>query len=101
MISHKYTPVKFTITKSRALTPCRSPQCRAFSTAVMDEKWFSPLFPIDGGVGRQWLQMAGALFEVHFIHLKFIEGNHLALCVVWAHMLECFADNLIPTSGSL
>ena len=29
----------------------RSPQCRAFSRAVMDEKSLSPLFPVGGGGG--------------------------------------------------
>ena len=43
-------PVKFTLMKSRAMTLSRSPQCRAFSRAVMDEKSLSPLFP----VGRGW-----------------------------------------------
>ena len=47
----KYTPVKFTLIKSRAMTLSRSPQCRAFSRAVMDEKSFSPLFPVGGGGG--------------------------------------------------
>ena len=43
-------PVEFTLIKSRAMILSRSPQCRAFSRAVMDEKSSSPLFPI-GGVG--------------------------------------------------
>ena len=46
----KYTPVEFTIIKSRAMNLSRSPQCRAFSRAVMDEKLLSLLFPIGGGV---------------------------------------------------
>ena len=33
----------FTLIKSRAMTLSRSPQCRAFSRAVMDEKSLSPL----------------------------------------------------------
>ena len=39
-----------------------SPQCRAFSRAVMDEneKSLSLLFPVGGGRGGQWLQMTGA-----------------------------------------
>ena len=49
VILRKYTPIEFTIIKSRAMTLCRSPQCRAFSSAVMDEK--SPLFPMVGEVG--------------------------------------------------
>ena len=44
----KYTPVKFTLIKSRAMSLSRSLQCRAFSRAVMDEKSLSPLFPVDG-----------------------------------------------------
>ena len=36
-------PVEFTIIKSRAMTRSRSPQCRAFNKAVMDEKSLSPL----------------------------------------------------------
>ena len=60
VILHKYTPMEFTIIKSRAMTLSRSLQCRAFSKAVMDEKSLSPLFPVGGG---QWLQMTGALYE--------------------------------------
>ena len=41
--------MEFTIIKSRAMTLNRSPQCRAFSRAVMDEKSLSLLFPV--GVG--------------------------------------------------
>ena len=53
--------MEFTLRKSRAMTLSRSPQCRAFSRAVMDEKSLSPLFPVGGGGGRvQWLQMTGA-----------------------------------------
>ena len=33
----KYTPIEFTVIKSGALTLSRSPQCRAFSRAVIDE----------------------------------------------------------------
>ena len=33
------------------MTLSRSPQCRAFSRAVMDEKSLSPLFPVRGGGG--------------------------------------------------
>ena len=46
---HKYTPMEFTIRKSRAMTICRSSQCRAFSRALMDEKSSSWLFPVGGG----------------------------------------------------
>ena len=47
------------------MTLSRSPQCRAFSRALMDEKSLSPLFPIGmcvcvGGGGGQWLQKTGA-----------------------------------------
>ena len=42
--------MEFTLIKSRAMTLRRSPQYRAFSRAVMDEKLLSPLFP----VGRGW-----------------------------------------------
>ena len=74
VILRKYTPVKFTMIKSRAMTLSRSPQCRAFSRAVMDEKSLSPLFPVGGWgwgweAGGQWLQMTGAL---HFNHLAAI-----------------------------
>ena len=31
------------------MTLSRSPQCRAFSKALMDEKSLSPLFPLGGG----------------------------------------------------
>ena len=47
VILRKYTPVQFTITKSRAMTLCRSSQCRASSRAMMDEK-SSLLFPVGG-----------------------------------------------------
>ena len=47
----KYTPVEFTIIKGKAMTLSRSPRCRAFSRAVMDEKTLSPLFPVGGGSG--------------------------------------------------
>ena len=42
-------PMEFTITKSRAMTLSRSPQCRALSWAVMDEKLLSPRLPTGGG----------------------------------------------------
>ena len=44
------------------MTLSRSPQYRAFSRAVMDEKSLSPLFPVGGGDrgGGQWLQVTGA-----------------------------------------
>ena len=48
-------PVEFTLTKSRVTTLSRALQCRAFSRAVIDEKWLSPLFPVGvcvGGGGR-------------------------------------------------
>ena len=47
VILRKYTPMEFTVIKSRIMTRSRSPQCRAFSRGAMDEK--SPLFPV--GVG--------------------------------------------------
>ena len=42
--------------KSGAMTFSRSPQCRDFSRAVMDEKLYSPLLPIGGGavVTNDW-----------------------------------------------
>ena len=45
--------MEFTIIHSRAMTLSRSPQCRAFSRAVMNGKWFSslPIFPVGWGVG--------------------------------------------------
>ena len=51
----KYTPVEFTLIKSKAMTLSRSQQCRA-SRAVMDEKLLSPLFPVSGGavVTNDW-----------------------------------------------
>ena len=52
VILRKYSLVKFTLIKSRAITLSRSPQCRAFSRAVMDEKSSSPLM---GGSGYKWL----------------------------------------------
>ena len=45
-------PMEFTVTKSRAMTLSKSPQCRAFSWAVMDEKSLSPLFPVSRGRGE-------------------------------------------------
>ena len=63
----KYTPIEFTIIKSRAMTVTRSSQCRAISRAVMDEKSLSPLFPVMGvggwGGQGQWLQMTGAYYS--------------------------------------
>ena len=50
-ITQIYTSVEFTIIKSRVVTHSRSPQCRAFSKAVMDEKSLSPLFPVGEGGG--------------------------------------------------
>ena len=50
VILHTYTLMEFTVIKSRALTLSRSPQYRAFSRAVMDEKLFL-LFPVGGGAG--------------------------------------------------
>ena len=38
------------------MTFSRSPQCSAFSRAMMDEKALSPLFPVGGPTG-QWLQI--------------------------------------------
>ena len=51
--------MEFTLIKSRAMTLSRSPQCRAFSRAVMDEKSLSPLFPVSGGavVTNDWCIM--------------------------------------------
>ena len=56
VILRKYTPMEFTLIKSRAMTLSRSPQYRAFSRAVMDEKSSSPLFPVGGGtvVTNDW-----------------------------------------------
>ena len=52
------------------MTLSRSPQCRAFSKAVMNERSLSPLFPVGegGGVsGYKWL-----------VHLKcgFCDSHH-------------------------
>ena len=47
VILHEYTPVEFTIIKSRAMTLSRSLQCRAFSWAVMVEKYHSVMYPKD------------------------------------------------------
>ena len=46
-----------TVIKSRAMTLSRSPQCRALSRALMDEKSLPPLFPVGGGgdSGYKWL----------------------------------------------
>ena len=41
----KYTPIEFTIINSGAMTLSRSPQCRAFSRAVIDEKWLPRYSP--------------------------------------------------------
>ena len=54
VILRKYTPMEFTVTKSRAMTLSLSPQSRAFSRAVMDEKSLSPLFPVDGSGGHSY-----------------------------------------------
>ena len=47
----RYTPVEFTVIKSRAMTLSRSLQCKSYSRDVMDEKSSSPLFPVGGGGG--------------------------------------------------
>ena len=60
MILRIYTPVKFTLIKSRAMTFNRATQCRAFSRALMDEKSLSPPFPVGGGgavVTNDWCIM--------------------------------------------
>ena len=72
----KYTPLEFTIIKSRAMTLSRSPQCRAFSRAMMDEKSLSPLFP------HRWgsrLQMTGYYFDSPFHMLQ----NRI--CLIFDH----------------
>ena len=48
--------MEFTLVKSRAMTLSRSPQYRAFSRAVVDEKSLSPLFPVGEGavVTNDW-----------------------------------------------
>ena len=48
--------MEFAIIKSRAMTRSMSPQCSAFSRAVMDEKSLSPLFPVGRGavVTNDW-----------------------------------------------
>ena len=51
VILRKYTLVEFTIIKSRVMTLSRSPQCRVFSRAVIDEKLLAPLFPVGEGSG--------------------------------------------------
>ena len=55
MLLHKYPPVEITIIKSGAMIVRRSPQCRAFSRAVIYEKSLFPLFPVDGGSGYKRL----------------------------------------------
>ena len=64
--------MEFTLLKRRDMTLSRSPQCRAFSRAVTDEKSLSLLFPVvcvcggggevrgGGGAGEQWLKMTDA-----------------------------------------
>ena len=51
VILRRYNPMEFTIIKSGAMAPSRSPQCRDFSRAVMDKKSLYPLFPVGGGGG--------------------------------------------------
>ena len=55
VILRKYTPMEFTLIKSRAMTLSRSLQYRAFSRAVIDEKSLSSLFSVGGGSGYKWL----------------------------------------------
>ena len=59
VILRKYTPVEFSIIKSRAMTLSRFPQCKAFSRAVKDEN-----FPHRCGGREQWLQMTAALVSL-------------------------------------
>ena len=61
-------PLDFTIIKSMTMTLSRSPQCRVFSVAVMDEKSFSPLFPVGGGI--ICLRKCVPLTFLHFIPLR-------------------------------
>ena len=42
VLLYKYIPVEFTIIKSGVMTVSRSPWCRTFSRAVMDEKSLPP-----------------------------------------------------------
>ena len=80
----KYTPIQFTIIKSRNNTHSRSPQCRAFSRAVMDEK-SSSLFPVVRGApdsGYKWLtrfMTAGSWPRVSTYH---------PLCGAWLSTVE-------------
>ena len=63
--------MEVTIIKSSAMTLIRPPQCKAFSRALMAEKWLFPLLPVGvggaggggggGGGSEQWLQMTSAL----------------------------------------
>ena len=48
----KFTPLEFTIIKSSVMTLSRSPQRRACSRAVMDEKSLSPLSLVGERGGR-------------------------------------------------
>ena len=86
VILRKYTPIDFTIIKSGAMTLSRSPQYRAFSRAVMDEKSLSLLFPgWGGGVGGseyKWL--------VHYPKLSWTSwGQHslASLSYLWKGIL--------------
>ena len=72
--------MEFTLIKSRAITLSRSPQSRAFSRAVMDEKSLSPLFPVGGGGGGgQWLQMTGCINYVLFYDAREIFDGTLKI----------------------
>ena len=71
--------MEFTVIKSRAMTLSRSPQCRAYSRAVMDEKLMSPLFVVgEGGVvvtkigliHAKNLSMQSCLSRKHFLQFQ-------------------------------
>ena len=95
------------------MTVSRSPQYRAFSRAVMDEKSLSPLFSVGvcvcgGGGEGQWLQMTGALavrkFEIEACGRSLCPCNQSdLLCFVFQNILcnKNFSSSLSTVSFAL
>ena len=72
---------------SQQVPACRA-LSRAFSRDVMDEKSFSPLFPVGSGTGvgeGEWLQRTCALLNCHKLHGKtyYILMRPISQLFVW------------------
>ena len=68
------------------MTLSRSPQYRAFSRAVMDEKSLSPLFPVGGGtvVTNDWCIMPlVSISKISSLYLVYVAAQ-AGLCINWS-----------------